>query len=362
MNNNNKTCHIFIIGVGVIGKELINQISSQEKHLKEKYKMTLKICGLANSKKMIFSKKGISKSNWNSILENSKTPMQMDAFIKGMDKNKIDSLVDHYIFVDNTANSEIAKFYKEILKRNISVVTPNKIANSSSQKEYNSLKKIAFERGVHYLYETNVGAGLPIINTLNNLVNSGDKIIKIEGVFSGSVSYIFNNYNGKKKFRDVVFDAKKKGFTEPDPREDLSGFDIARKILILSREIGLEKEFKDVKIQSILPKNCLNASSVDEFSQLLSKEEKFFLEKYKKAKSKNGKLCYLATITNNSLSVELKVVNQTNPFFHLQGSENMISFTTNRYNATPLLVRGPGAGASVTAAGVFSDIISIVNS
>ena len=356
-----KVCNLFIIGAGTIGRELIYQIESQKGYLKKKYNIVLKITALANSKKMLFVKKGIPKK-WRSVLENSKSKMDIHSFIKKMEEIQFDTYGEHCIFIDNTADLEITKYYEKILKKNISIATPNKIANTLKQKKYDSLRKIASERRVHYLYETNVGAGLPIINTLNNLINSGDEIIRVKGVFSGSLSYIFNSYDGKKTFCDVVFDAKKKGFTEPDPREDLTGMDIARKILILSREIGMKKELTDVKIENILPKSCLQAKNIEEFKIELTKEESFFKKKLQQAQKKKAKIRYIACIEKEHLSIQLKFVNQDDPFFYLSGSENMIVFKTHRYNKIPLLIRGPGAGGSVTASGVFSNIISIANS
>lgn len=226
---------------------------------------------------------------------------------------------------------------------------------------YKELKETAAKRGVKFMYETNVGAGLPVIGTLQGLMHSGDEIVKIEGVLSGSLSFIFNTYNGSTSFKDVVLQAKELGFTEPDPRDDLNGMDVARKILILSREAGLPLEPEDIKVNNVLPQNCIDAPTVDAFFEELEKSDSVFNKLATDANSKGEKLCFVATLENGKVTVELTAVGADHPFSSLSGSDNMISYTTKRYLQNPLVIKGPGAGAEVTAAGVFADIILISN-
>ena len=246
-----------------------------------------------------------------------------------------------------------------LLDASISVVTPNKVANSGSYSEYIALQRTALQRGVKFLYETNVGAGLPIINTIQGLMASGDKFLKIEAILSGTLSYIFNNFGGDNRFVDVVKEAKAKGFTEPDPRDDLSGADVGRKILILSREVGVALEPEEVKISQILPDNCLNASTVDAFFEELEISNAFFADMQSAAEARGEKLRYIAALENGKATIELKTVDASHPFYTLSGSDNIVSFTTERYKDRPLVIKGPGAGAEVTASGVFADIMSI---
>lgn len=255
----------------------------------------------------------------------------------------------------------VASVYERVLDASISVSTPNKIAASSSYLRYQNLKDLAQRRGVKYFYETNVGAGLPIITTLNDLITSGDRITKIEGVLSGSLSFIFNTFDGSRPFHEVVMEAKEKGFTEPDPRVDLNGIDVRRKLVILAREIGLQIESEDVDIQGILPDACVKATNVEDFFKALVDNNEVFNKMIADANAKNEKLRMVASLENAQPVISLQSVGKDNPFYGLSGSDNMVIFTTARYNERPLVVRGPGAGAEVTAAGVFAEIISIGN-
>jgi aspartokinase/homoserine dehydrogenase 1 len=239
------------------------------------------------------------------------------------------------------------------------VVTPNKVANSGSYAEYVALQRTALKRGVKFLYETNVGAGLPIINTIQGLMASGDKFLKIEAILSGTLSYIFNSFGPGVRFVDVVKEAKAKGFTEPDPRDDLSGADVARKILILAREVGVPLEAADVHVAQLLPANCLAAPTVEDFFQELIVSDGYFGTLQSEAEAKGEKLRYIATLENGKAIVELRTVDSSHPFYTLSGSDNIVSFTTERYKDRPLVIKGPGAGAEVTASGVFADIMSI---
>ena len=266
------------------------------------------------------------------------------------------------IFVDNTADGKIASFYEAILDDSISISTPNKIATSSGYLQYQRLKNIADKRGVQFRYETNVGAGLPVISTLRDLIDSGDRINKIEGVLSGSLSYIFNSFDGSRPFAEVVREAKEKGFTEPDPRIDLSGKDVARKILILGRETGIALDPDNVTVKGFLPEEAMKAESVDDFFRVLEDKSEYFLQMQQEAAAQGKVLRMIASLEGEKATVGIQSVGSDNPFYTLSGSDNMIVFSTDRYSTRPLVVRGPGAGAEVTAAGVFAEIIQIGSS
>jgi bifunctional aspartokinase / homoserine dehydrogenase 1 len=306
---------------------------------------------------MIIDKNGISLSDWRYRLEAHSEPTDMQAFIGRM----IALNLPNSIFIDCTASGEIPQHYEKILSESISVVTPNKRANSGSYDDYQRLKLTAIKRDAKFLYETNVGAGLPIINTLSDLLASGDKILKIEAVLSGSLSFIFNNFQGNKRFSEVVREAKELGFTEPDPRDDLSGMDVARKILILARETGLALELSDIEVDNFLPQNVLAAQSVETFFEELERRDSLFEEKKNHAAAHHQALRYIASLENGKARVQLIEVSGEHPFYTLSGSDNIISFTTERYRERPLVVKGPGAGAEVTAAGVFANLIWISN-
>ena len=280
----------------------------------------------------------------------------MQEFIDAIDKLDFANSV----IVDCSASEEVVEYYEQILSKSISVVTPNKIANTLSQAKYNELRTISKSTGASFLYETNVGAGLPVISTLHALLNSGDRILKIEAVLSGSLSFIFNEFKGDRSFYDIVHEARDKGYTEPDPRDDLSGLDVARKALILSRDCGIEKDLSDIAVENLVPEAGRNGN-VDAFFEVLKAEDANFNAIKEKAEAEGKVLRYLATIEDGEVTIQLKAVGPTHPFFQLSGSDNMIVFTTERYRSNPLVVKGPGAGAEVTAAGVFAEIISIGN-
>ncbi|MBC7451897.1 MAG: bifunctional aspartate kinase/homoserine dehydrogenase I [Cytophagales bacterium] len=352
-----KTINVFVVGVGLIGTALIKQLQKQSAYLQKEKNFKINIVGLANSKKMLISENGITLTSWKEKLEEQGEKASLKEFVKRM----VDLNLRNSIFVDNTSNKDVVSFYHTILDESISIVTPNKLANSGLYKEYKKLQETAFKRGVKFLYETNVGAGLPVINTLNDLKDSGDKVLRIEGVLSGTLSYIFNNFKGDKKFSDIVKEAKEKGFTEPDPRDDLNGKDVARKILILSREAGFNLEFDDVEVENILPAPCLKAKTVEEFFVELEKNNNVFSKKRDEADKAGKVLRFIAKLENGKAEVSLQAVDGTHPFYSLSGSDNMIAYTTERYKERPLVIKGPGAGAEVTAAGVFGDIIRISN-
>jgi len=352
-----KRIHVFMIGVGLIGSTLLKQIEEQSETLKTQNGLELTIAGLANTKKMIFSENGINLGDWKSNLESSSEVSESQLFVQKM----IDMNLSNSIFIDNTADSKIPDLYEKVFGASISVATPNKVAASSAYDQYNLLKQSAKKNNVQFLFETNVGAGLPVISTLRNLIHSGDRIIRIEAVLSGSVSFIFNNFDGGKPFSRLVTEAKELGYTEPDPRDDLSGADVARKITILAREAGYKVETSDVVIHPILPERCLKAKDVDSFFEKLKEEDSFFNGLLTNAKNEGGVLRFIAKAEDGRISCGVEVIGHDSPFFNLGGSDNMIVFTTQRYKQRPLVVRGPGAGAEVTAAGVFAEIISAGN-
>lgn len=350
-----KTLNLFLIGTGNIGGTLLQMMEHQFKYLQVNKSVEINLVGIANSKKMYFNGDTNLLGKGKGWLETNGEPMISDHFIDKM----LQMNLPNSIFIDCTADLELPNYYEKILNSSISIVTPNKAANSESFHRYSQIKHAQKLRGASFCYETNVGAGLPIINTLNDLLESGDKILKIEAVLSGSLSFIFNKLNEGSLFSEVVREAIEKGFTEPDPRIDLSGKDFARKLVILSREIGIPMELKDVTVGAILPDTYFNDSSVEEFLKAIQNEDERFKQMVKSAKTENKVLRYIGNIQGNKASIVLHVVNQEHPFYNLSGSDNIISFTSIRYRERPLVVKGPGAGAEVTAAGVFSEIISI---
>lgn len=352
-----RTLNLFVTGLGLIGGTLLKQIHKQSAYLLKERLLRINIVALANSKKMLIDPEGISLSNWKDKLDSNGMKMKMEDFVKKMQELNLPNSV----FVDNTSSKDVTVHYENILKSSISIATPNKLANSGLYSDYVKLQKAAFRHGVKFLYETNVGAGLPVINTLQDLKFSGDKVVKIEGILSGTLSFIFNNFKEGTKFSDVVREAKAKGFTEPDPRDDLNGMDVARKILILSREAGYKMEISDVKVENILPEPVRKAKSIDDFFVMLEKHNGVFDKKRNDAFAKGNVLRFIATLENGKARVSLEAVGVSHPFYSLSGSDNMIAFTTERYKDRPLVIKGPGAGAEVTAAGVFAEIISISN-
>lgn len=352
-----KTLNVFMSGVGLIGSTLLKQIAQQEKYLLENRLLKINFVSIANSRKMLFNEQGISPTAWQDQLQMQGEKSDMGVFVHKMKELNLPNTV----FVDCTSSEDVIKYYQEILQSAISIITPNKLANSGPYKNYLQLKQTALKSGVKFFYETNVGAGLPVIRVLQDLKDSGDKIYKVEGVLSGTLSYIFNSFTEDRKFSDVVYEAKQQGYTEPDPREDLNGMDVARKILILAREVGLPLELDQIKIEPLVPEQCLRADSVESFFALLEASNEVFEAKKKNAESNGRKLCYIATLEDGRAAVRLTEVDQYHPFYSLSGSDNIISYTTARYKERPLVVKGPGAGAEVTAAGVFADIISISN-
>jgi aspartokinase/homoserine dehydrogenase 1 len=350
-----KTLHAFCLGTGNIGKTLFKQLNAHTEFLQEHNGIQVKIAGISNTRKMVFNADGISLDNWEAELQASDEKAELKEFIAQMKSMNLPNCV----FVDNTASPKPVEFYEEVFNSNISVVTCNKIGNSASYTQYKTFHDTARAHGVDFFYETNVGAGLPIIRTLKDLMSSGDRVQRIEAILSGTISFIFNNFKGDANFHDVVKMAQEKGYTEPDPRDDLRGTDFMRKILILARDAGYKFEAADVEIESILPKACLDAATVDDFYAALKAEDAFFANMKNEAEKSGKVLRYIGKLENGKAAITLQMVDENHPFFTLSGSDNIISFTTDRYKERPLVVKGPGAGAEVTAAGVFADLINV---
>ena len=351
--NNCKNVHLFITGVGNVGSNLIKQIYDQKKSLEENLSLKLKVMGLSNSKKMILSQTEIDLNDWKSKLDSSEIKSDNDKFLDFSIKQNL----RNSLFIDNTANSDITINYSKYLENGIGIVTCNKIACSDKLKKYLELKSLSKINNAPFIYETNVGAALPIIDTLNNLINSGDKITKIEAVLSGTLNYIFNNFNKENSFYEVVKKAVDLGYTEPDPKIDLCGIDVSRKILILARESGNEIELSDVQNKPFLPNESIETKSKEEFLDSIKNNNDHFNKILNKALKNKSRLKYVASLSDGKASVGLMEVNGEHHFYNLEGSDNIIVFYTDRYKDSPLVVKGAGAGGEFTASGVFADII-----
>ncbi len=348
--------YLFIAGAGLISTELLKQIKDNYTHLLTTKKLNLIVAGLANSRQMLLDPEGIKLETAISRLKRSDIKSNLDQFLSLIDREKI----THAVFVDCTASEIVSKQYAKFLSAGVSVVAANKQANTRKYAEYKKLNKLSRQYNAQYLYETNAGAGLPIISTLQDLLDSGDKIQKIEAILSGTISYIFNNFSAEKKFSEIVKTAMEKGYTEPDPRDDLNGLDFARKLLLLNREIGEPLEMDDILVDQILPADCFRADSIEEFFRVLASYDDDFKKKQQAAEQAGKKLSYIAKYEKGKASIKLEQINLQHPFYSLQGSDNIIAITTDRY-PIPLVIKGAGAGAEVTAAGVFADIFKIAN-
>jgi aspartokinase/homoserine dehydrogenase 1 len=346
-----KELNLFIAGAGNVGGILIEQLKKQLAFIDEQLLLNIRVIGIASSKKMLLNENGVDLNDWKNQLANA-SPMDLKTYINYIINNNLRNSV----FVDVTASDQTATCYGELLKRSISVVACNKIACSSNYENYKYLKNLAKEFNASFLYETNVGAGLPIIGTLNDLIRSGDKINKMEAVLSGTLNFVFNNYDGSRTFAEVVKQAQDEGYTEPDPRLDLSGKDVMRKILILSRETGVEMEIDEIQNNSFLPESCM-LGSVSDFYKELEKQEPHFKKLYETAVKEDKKLKFVAKFENGKASVGLQHISKEQDLYHLYGKDNVVLFYTNRYSQQPLVIKGAGAGADVTASGIFADII-----
>ncbi len=346
-----KQVNVFIAGAGNVGGKLLAQLNQQLEFLKNSNRLNVKVVGLANSKKALLNDEGIDLNNWKALL--NEAPANT---IEGYIDTIIAKNLRNTIFVDVTASDVVATCYNKLLQKSIAVVACNKVACSSSYHYYQQLKESAREFNAKFLFETNVGAGLPIIGTLNDLISSGDKINKMQAVLSGTLNFVFNNYDGKKSFASVVRQAQDEGYTEPDPRLDLSGKDVMRKIMILARESGKTIEMDDIANNSFMPESCMQGS-VENFYTEMEKQEAHFKAIYEEAAAKGNKLKFVASYENGKAAVGLQHINPEHDFYHLYGKDNIVLFYTNRYTDQPMVVKGAGAGAEVTASGVFADII-----
>lgn len=350
-----KTLHVFNIGTGNIGSTLFSQLHKQHAFLEEQNDIEVKVVGISNSRRMYFNVNGVDLGNWKEEMDANGEVADLATFIAKMQEMNLPNCV----FIDNTASKLPSTYYENIFKSNISIVTCNKIANSGDYAQYKLLHETARKHGVDFFYETNVGAGLPIVRVLKDLMMSGDRLLKIEAILSGTISYIFNNFRGDASFYDVVKKAQELGFTEPDPRDDLGGIDFMRKMLILGRDAGYPIESSDVQLGNILPESCLKANSVDEFYAELLKADEYFNNLKEEAEKQGKVIRYIGTLENGKVAISLQMVDENHPFYALSGSDNIISFTTERYKERPLVVKGPGAGAEVTAGGVFADLVNV---
>ena len=346
-----KQINLFIAGVGTVGGKLIEQIRQQADAISDDLRLNLQVIGIANSKHALLMDDGIDLSNCKEQLASA-----AESDVVTFTDTIVERNLRNSIFVDVTANADVVETYPKLLERSVSVIACNKIAASSAFEKYSRLKSLAREYNSNFFFETNVGAGLPVIHTLNDLLRSGDRVNRIEAVLSGTLNFVFNNYDGGTKFSDVVREAQGEGYTEPDPRLDLSGMDVARKILILAREAGYKLELDDIRNVSFLPESCL-AGGVEDFYQEMSQHEDHFRSLLDSARSRGLKLKYIASFDGGKASVGLESIGPEHNFANLSGKDNAVLFYTNRYSEQPLVIKGAGAGADVTAAGVFADII-----
>ncbi len=352
-----KTVNLFLVGTGLIGGTLLNQIELHREQLKRERFVDLQLIGLARSKRMVISQEPLGFSDWAKSLDSNGCATDLEKFVSDV----IESNLENSIFIDCTADKALATSYARILDASIPIVTPNKKVQSGDLDYYLKLREISKKRNAPWLFETSVGAALPVIGTLRDLLKTGDVLISVEAVLSGTLSFLFNSVSAQRPFSTVVREAKELGLTEPDPRDDLSGVDMARKILILARESGSSISLEDVEIESLVPKAAMDATSIDDFFLELKKYDSIFEKRRLEAENNNQKLRYLARYQEGNARLSLESVDAEHPFFGLSGRDNMISFTTERYRDRPLVVRGPGAGAEVTAAGVFADIMRLVD-
>jgi bifunctional aspartokinase / homoserine dehydrogenase 1 len=349
-----KQINLFVVGTGNVGKRLLAQLQKQLSFLEEQLHLQVTIAGLSNSRKMLLNENGIDLNSWEEALQNGETA-NLNSFVQSI----IQKNLRNSVFADVTANGAIAEVYASLLEKSIAVVACNKVAASSDYSNYKKLKHLSAEYNAPFLFETNVGAGLPIIGTLNDLMRSGDVVRSMQAVLSGTLNFVFNNYDGNRLFADVVKQAQEEGYTEPDPRLDLSGTDVMRKILILAREAGVPMEMQEIKCNGFLPESCMKGS-VDDFYEAMKKEETHFKQLYHEAKAAGCKLKFVASYKDGKAEVGLQHIPPQHDLYHLYGKDNVVLFYTDRYIEQPMLIKGAGAGAEVTASGVFADILRAV--
>jgi bifunctional aspartokinase / homoserine dehydrogenase 1 len=351
-SDGNKQINIFVAGVGTVGSRLLGQIAQQFQHVSDELRLNLRVVGVATSKKAAFADEGVELGAIKEVMAGA-DGSDIAAFTDSI----IERNLRNSIFVDVTASADVVETYPKLLQKSVSVIACNKVAASSELDKYRSLKNLAREFNSKFLFETNVGAGLPVIKTLEDLIRSGDKVNRIEAVLSGTLNFVFNNYDGTRNFSDVVRQAQEEGYTEPDPRLDLSGTDVARKILILAREAGFAMEMADISNVAFLPESCL-AGTVEDFYAEMTQREAHFRKLLDDATAQGLKLKYIASLEGGKkASVGLQSIGPDHNFANLSGKDNAVLFYTNRYADQPLVIKGAGAGADVTAAGVFADII-----
>ncbi len=350
-SDGNKQINLYIAGVGTVGGRLIEQLKTQHQHLLDEMRLNLRVVGVANSRRALLDSEGVDLATYKDEL-----PAADDTEVAAFTDAIIEQNLRNSIFVDVTASPLVVETYPKLLAKGVSVIACNKIAASSEYEKYSHLRELAREFGTNFFFETNVGAGLPVIHTLNDLLRSGDRVNRIEAVLSGTLNFVFNNYDGSRPFAQVVRQAQDEGYTEPDPRLDLSGTDVARKILILAREAGHRMEMDDISNAGFLPESCL-AGSVDDFYAEMAKHESHFRGLLDAAATQGLTLKYIASFNDGQASVGLQSIGPAHNFANLSGKDNAVLFYTNRYSEQPLVIKGAGAGADVTAAGVFADII-----
>lgn len=344
--------HLFVFGTGSIGRTLLELLEVQASVLQEQLNLNIQLVGLANSRQMVWDVEGVSYREALTTLHKKGQPVQLEAVLQHLYQCKLERL----IVVDATASNAVARHIPELLEHNIAVITPNKVANTLNQAIYDRMRTAVREHQVPYFYETTVGAGLPVISTLRDILRSGDEVIRIEGVFSGTLAYVFNEMAKGLSFSAAVQTAKARGYTEPDPRDDLKGKDVARKLLIVAREMGMRLELRDISVESLVPKDLANLAA-DEFLHRLPEVDEAWQSQMKRAAEKQKRLLYIGRIEGGKAYVAVEMVDNVSSFGNLKGRDNIVVFTTKRYNETPLVVQGPGAGPVVTAAGVLTDVI-----
>jgi aspartokinase/homoserine dehydrogenase 1 len=353
-----QTLSIGVIGVGIVGRALLDQLAEQAGQLKSEFNLDLRIRAIAASRRSTLAEGQIDLAHWRETLDGEPVATDLEAFARHVQAEHL----PHAVIIDCTASEEVARHYSEWLSRGIHVITPNKRANTAELAYYRAIRDTSRHNGVRYLYETTVGAGLPVIQTLRDLVQTGDEVYSVEGILSGTLSYLFNIYDGSSSFSEIVADAKARGFTEPDPRDDLSGMDVARKVVILGREIGLSLELEDVTVEGLVPEE-MQSLSVPEFLAALPTRDQAMDELFREAAARGEVLRYVGSVDREgNASARLRAYPLDHPFTRIQATDNIVLFSTRRYQPNPLVVQGPGAGPEVTAGGVFADLLRLATS